>query len=37
MLDTTTGMLVPIPSGVDRSTDMRESTDESDGTMKTSL
>ena len=37
MFDTTTGMLVPIPSGVDRSTDMRESTDESDGTMNTSL
>jgi hypothetical protein len=37
MFETTTGILVPTPSGVDKSTDIRESTDDSEGTMNTSL
>ncbi len=37
MLATTTGMFVPTPSGVVRSTSMRDGTAERLGTMKTSL
>jgi hypothetical protein len=36
MLATTTGMVVPVPSAVDRSTSNREDTSERLGTMKTS-
>ena len=37
MLATTTGMVVPVPSTVDRSTSKRDVTSERDGTTKTSL
>ena len=37
MLATTTGRLVPTPSGVVRSTSIRDGTDERLGTMNTSL
>ena len=33
---TTSGIVVPVPSEVDRSTDMRDPTADRDGTMKTS-
>ena len=36
MLATTSGIVVPTPSGVVRSTSIREVTAERDGTMKTS-
>ena len=37
MLATTSGMVVPVPSAVDRSTSSREPTSERAGAMKTSL
>ena len=37
MFDTTSGIVVPIPSGVRRSTFIRDGTSERLGTMKTSL
>ena len=37
MLATTSGMVVPVPSAVDRSTSKRDVTSERRGTMKTSL
>ena len=36
MLATTSGIVVPVPSAVDRSTDIREPTEDRDGTMNTS-
>ena len=36
MLATTSGIVVPVPSEVDRSTDIREPTDDRDGSMNTS-
>jgi hypothetical protein len=37
MLETTSGIVVPVPSVVDRSTSSREPTSERTGAMKTSL
>jgi len=37
MFDTTNGMVVPVPSPVDRSTSSRDATSERAGAMKTSL
>ncbi len=37
MFATTTGIVVPMPSGVDRSTSSRDGTADRLGTMKTSL
>ena len=37
MLATTTGMVAPVPSDVDRSTSKRDVTSERPGTMNTSL
>ena len=37
MFETTSGIVVPVPSEVDRSTSYRDATSERRGTMKTSL